>query len=1564
MLNSLFTSFLYPTSSFLQRYLALSAMYACPTVKLYKECCAFHRVKANKEIIRQLDQSNIFFIEEIDASRTFLGEFGVKALLDYVACNTGIRRLILKKNGLGTSSIECLCRLLRSSPYITHVDISENHINVHSARLLWETVRAVSTIRWVNVEHCGLDEEWPRRLQQSCKANEELQELGFYPFVTLRCLYSWDFVLIALIGSPSLVDKFSKEIIPPVGSLLAQHKLRISLLQIHERDSPDVVDAKIRRCRDAHNHGLSWCVALTDGSVPWSEAAVHALKVVSQQNRPDPGPLRNKLGVMRSPATRCTINFFVYDLSSLREECKEKSGEQKLFPGLVEVPPSEWFPSEAKGVLEGPTIPAAVRVGNEECWSVRCQSDLCWALRAVYSGKASAENRKDESLKEGEGEAYILDEQQMCMFSTYPACDALERHVESRAHSSSVPIILHGTDKRGHVNVLRWLASKYAASECMKVVFYPDEDNNRSIVVFLNRLLQVFEPTAKGGYVSLDMLCLTVHDAISEYKGDKMLLVIPSIDSLDNCGSQYCCSLGWLPAFLPSSVVVVVSLDPESPLLATLRKRLPQPLEVVNVPLPEETRSWIFTQELLRRSIAGGFPEFPVEDDGDTTDCDVWRRMVGGEYVLKEGSVALEFATYMASLLGFFSSDIAAKGICSVFPGKVPNTVSETLIAILRLYEKYHDVQAVRHVVTCLTIAALPTTEVVYVCEDLCSCPRNKTMPVLLTLVDDGLVVLRNGSIAHLAGPEVHDVVRSLYADMLDMVYATVETHLYRLIETYSADITLYFRQLGPLMMVNGSFDKAYDLILNPTLMDVIFSQEKENTLYAMDIIFRLLNSYELLTEIHDGECYVMDTQEQNRRRLALLYALRDIQSYDSFFFQSVLRRPDLSPYYTKAVKVQEVPYTVLVPLNTATYDNASATIEFPQAPVFLHLQGGNFVVSTKSEVVVYSKGDLSTPIARSGASFELKGNILGALSVVGSRIVVIFSSQIFLWDFSGGIFTPFNKLTATLSERILDPLGVSLVAFGGTSDRVSILELSNKSKVNHLPPLGAPVREAYFFGYAILVLALYDIHIVKRDEITRLSHTGVVRCVTFPSDGHLIASSVNEDVWIWSGIGELLHVVSCGRSPIEELCFNTSGTDLLSRQHEGLKLWDAVSGSFRKLEHPFDDLPSASCFTGDDSLIIALCGRYVVGWDAATCHAVGVLTCGTGVPTFIQKHSRYIMAITSRNAVKVWRPGDDPFLSPKILQKKLSSAWRVSGKLSPTPIRFLTTNAEGTHFALVNSANTLTVQPTNGDASIECPAKEIHSAGFLCGSLLFSYRGRGTCFGLLRLGNEGTAFDEVLLPGDATQEASLEFVSDTSGKFLAVISNHETMCKIYVYEASTLSLLNQFVGHYGRIFFGFFIEDIFISVSEDRTVRCWSISNHAERTAYNHPCSVATATRDTKSNSPSFYLIDEHFSLFYVHLANHEKSDCAHFRAHQLSASSPPGARRAVQSAYIPDMIVVADDGGSVYLIDLHHGEVVGKLADYKCLCISAFSNNSTTFVLTGHTTGEVTLNEVRRSL
>ncbi|AAZ11711.1 hypothetical protein, conserved [Trypanosoma brucei brucei TREU927] len=1534
-------------------------MFASQSISLYKECCQFYNVKPNTEILQQVDTPQLM-LEEIDASRTLLGELGVKALLDCISCHVGIRRVVLKKNGLSTTCVEHLCRFLRGSRYVCHVDVSENPMNVAAARVLWETARIVPTLTEINVEKCELEDEWPRRLERCCKSNEETQAAVIAPCAEDLNPMQWDVVFVAVAGPASYVEKYSTEILPPVSSLLAQYRLRVCLLAIDENDTPDVAVAKIERCAERYNHGLSWCVALVDDAVPWNEAALKAVMATVQQTRPITKPLKDKFGAICSPAIKCVTNFFVYDVTLLSES-DEKGEEKPDTAGVVEVPPEKWFPAVNWDEVGDCDVPSAVRLRTKNCWKVRCQSDLYCALTDVFSRKFTMEEGSQNEEKEvDEEKAYILTSEKESLFSSYPMCKEIVLHVEKRLWSTCVPIVLIGTDVKAHNNVLSWLANKYAESGPMKVVFYPYKRDNRSMVVFLSYLLGVLSKSPMELYLSLDTLCNEVHDAISHYEDEPLLMIIPSMDTLDSCGNDYCCSLDWLPSTLPPKITLVVSIKTESPILVAFRKRLPQPFEVLNAPLPDEVRSWLFTEELVRRGILGGTAGGHQEDGGDTSNCEAWKRVVGNAFLNKDGSKFTSFDTYAASLLFRFSLTTDSEDVTFFLPSEVPNTMRELLVKLLKVHEDQGDPLTVRYVLTCLAAASLPVTEVVCVCEDLGPCPRNKTIPVLLMLIDDGIVEIHGGSVAHLAGPEVHEVVNSLYSDLLDNVNALVENHLYRLVKTRSPDLSLCFRQIGPLIFVNGSFENAYSLILDASIMDAAFSREKSNTQYAIDIIFRLLNSYRLLSQLHDGEYFVFDKQDQSQRRSALLNAAKDIQSFDCFFFQSALQLSEVSPYYRDASTSEEVPYSVLAPLNTAGEEGSSISIPVNETPIYVHLREKYLVISTKTTVFVYSTGNFDKVVATFDTTCNKDAVFQGALSACGTRIVLIWDRHLATFDFLTGGHSNVDDVTATLSDRALDVLGTNIAVQHNLSKSLSIMDLTKKNKVIILPTLEAEAREAYFFGSSVLATSLYDLFIIRGCRVQKLSHTGVIRCVAFPASDRLIASSVDEDIWIWSGAGELLHIANAGRTPIEELYLNSNGGQLLSRQQEGLKLWETSSGRFKKLDQLFDEIPTQLLITGSDSFIIALCGYYLYVWDASTRRPVGVLTCAIGAITFVQERNQLVMALTSRNEVKVWRLGDNPFLSTKVLQKKsLSSNWRLSGKLSAVSIERITANSKGTLFAALDSDGALLLQPTKGGPPTVCAVKEVEGMVFLCNYLVFSFKEKAGCFCYIDLDEEEFKVSEMLLPTDAREKASLDFVADPDDRYLAVVSNFDKGSTLYVYEVSTWSLLNQFIGHSGHVFYGFFVEDVLISVCKDLTVRCWSLQNHAERTSYKHPFQIAAAARDTESPVVSLFFFDVYFHLFHLHVDGVDSS--ARFEVQKVSTLPPPATLKPVQCVYVSGLVVVVAGCGSVFLVNVRRGGAATKLSNYKCLCVATYKNGPESFVLTGHTTGEVLLNGVR---
>ncbi|KAF5226686.1 hypothetical protein ECC02_000187 [Trypanosoma cruzi] len=1520
---------------------------------LYGECCALYGVRPNRDVAEQLAGSNFLTIRRIDASRTFLGELGVRALLEFVGSHSGIRQLVLKKNGVDAACVEYLCAVVRESPSLSSVDLSDNPMSTPSVRLLSETARAVPHIREIKVENCGVSDDWMNRLERCCNANSELQRLGFYPYGPVRGLRSWETVFVLVLGPESLVQTYCTEILPYVGSFVSRLRLRIAPLTIDKADTDDVVKSKVWRCSSMHNYALSWCVVLISEKTQWPDADISALMAVMRQEEPVVPPLRNKFGVLRDPMYRHAKHLFVYTLTSFHEEGPYKGN-------VSTVPSSVWLPALGITVPNGMNAPSAVAVRSGNCWKVRCLTDLSVSLCSVFSERP----RSMALLEEDEGSDKNLwetIEREKLLGSLHPRCKDIVHYVESPAGQSSVPLILYGAADIGKSKILSWAAANYSAVESLRVVPYHVSHENQSLVVLLFHLLRVFLKKSRRMYRSVEELAVDVREVISKYDGEMILLLISRIDLLDSCGGRESLVLEWLPSCLPPSVRVIASLNTESPLLTAFRKRMPQPYETLITSFPRQVRADLFLKEVLRRDVRKTSEDGGAMNDGGTFRPFEPNKSLEGAFLQKDGSETISFGVYTASFLQRMPNNLAERDMAFILAEDVPDTLDEILTVLLRRYETISDPLTVQYLTMSLVATPLPISEVIYICEELGPCRRHKTLPVLLMMSDDGLLTVTSGSIVHLSGPDVRRVVIKLYADMQDLLSVLVETHLVRLIKTRSPDMCFYFGHLAPIMIANGSVDVACSFILDPTHMDALLSRDPDSCTYAIDLIFRLLNTRQLILELGEDISPLMDQNTRRRNREALRSALEFLQLDNGFFFQSSLLASDVSPYYLQAMEAEEVPYTVLVPLNRGDEDDATYTLDCKHLPVYCHLRGEYLVVTTTQEVIVYSATDFQNELMRSFVPFELNQNLRGALVAAGTRVVVIGDEQLLLWDFGRQSFTMFEDTTASLSENALDPFFLNLVVCHHSKEQLSVIDVSKNKVVFELPTLeAASVREAFFCGGGILAHTLYDLFLIRGEEVVKLAHTGPIRRVSFSNDGCLIASCVREDIWIWSGTGELLHLIDAGVTPLEDLCFNASGTLLLTWQTEGVKLWHSLSGKYVGAVEPcFDERASFVSFTEDGNNIIGRCGSHIYLWDVHTRQPVGVLTADTGCFTFVQARNQMMIGTTSRNEVKIWRLGDAPLPSiQSVREKKLTTIWRKNGRLSTAPIVRVDVNSNGSLITVVDGNGSVILQPMYGNARLDCDISHAESTAILNDMIFFTMKGEGRQYFWKRL-SENDTVTEVSLPRNAVMHARLELVKSEDGGTMAVISNSEKGSVIYVYNTSDWTLTNQFLGHSGRIIQAIFAGDFLISWGDDCTVRLWSLLRHAERATYSHDCSIVAATSGPLM---TLFLVDDRSRLYHLHVENIASSVDARFVADPVELSlTIPTTSRVRAMIHTSDLLVMSTEDGSVYLVDLRQGGTVSRLSGYKCLSLASASSGGDVYVVTGHWTGEVLLHLVR---
>ncbi|RNF00926.1 hypothetical protein TraAM80_07317 [Trypanosoma rangeli] len=1523
--------------------------------ELYEECCALYGVRPNRDVAQQLDRPNFLTIREIDASRTFLGELGVRALLEFVGSHAGIQRLVLTKNGVDAACVEHLCSVLRESPSLSSVDLSDNRMSTPSVRLLWETVRAVPHLQEVNLENCGVSEDWVNRLGRCCKANSELQQLGFHPYGPERSLRSWETVLVLVLGPEPLVEAYCREILPYVRSFVSRLRLRIAPLTIEKTDTHDVVRSKVWRCRSAYNCTLSWCVVLIDEATSWMDPDISALTAVLQQEEPVIPPLRNKFGVLRDPMHRCARHLFVYTLPYLHGEGLDGGGY------VLTVPSSVWLSSVGISVPDDVRVPSAVALPSKRSWKIRCPSDLCTALYAVFSEQPRSMTLLEKN-EETDEKVWETVERDKHFGSLHPRCKDIVHYMETPAGQLSVPLILYGPGGVGMPKIVSWAAATYAAVGSLRVVPYHVGCGNESLVVLLFHLLRVFSKKQRRVYRTVEELSLDVRETISAYDGQMVLLLISSIDHLDLCGCRESAVLEWLPASLPPSVRVIASLNTESPLLIALRKRMPQPYEVLITSLPKQVRVDLFLQELLRRDVLGKSTEAHSLNGSSPTQQLDGLKSLEKAFLMKDGSESASFGIYTASFLQRLPEDLLERDTAFLIAEEVPDTLDEVITQLLRRYESLSDTLTVQFLTMGLAAAPLPISEIIYICEELGPCARHKTLPVLLMMSDDGLLTLTSDSIVHLSDSDVRRVVLKLYADMQDTLSVLVETHLFRLVKTRSPDMSFCFRHLASIMIANGSLDAAYGLVLNPTHMDALLSRDVENCTYAIDLVIRLLNTHQLLLELDEGGSCSIKSNIDLLNRGALQSALEALQSYDGCFFQAALLASDVSPYQTRAMEAKEVPYTVLVPLNRGDEDDATHSLECKHMPVYCHLWGEYLVVTTTQEVIVYSATDFESELARSFLPFESNQNLCGSLVAAGSRVVVIGDGQLLLWDFASQSFTMFEDTTSSLNENALDSFGLSLLVRHPSKEQFSIIDVSKKKVVMELPIFETPVREALFCGSGILARALYDLFLMREEEeeVMKLAHTGTIRGVSFSNDSRLIASCVRESIWIWSGTGELLHLIDAGLTPVEDIRFNASGALLLSWQSEGVKVWNSLNGDCAgTVELCFDERASFLCFTEDGSNIIGRCGPRIYLWDVHTRQPVGVLTASTGHFTFVQERNQVVIGTTSKKEVKIWRVGDAPIPSiQRVREKRLTSMWRKNARLSTAPIIGVSVNLNGTLLTAVDDNGSVILQPMDGSVRWDCNVSNVESAAIMTDMLLFTVKGESHRFFWKRLSEDDTV-NEVLLPRDAASNATLDLKTAEFGNSIAVVSNSEERTLIYVYNAFDWNLTNQFLGHSGRIVQAFFAGDFLFSLGVDCTVRLWSLLRHAERALYTHTCAIVAAAPGPLM---TLFFVDEQSRVYHVHVDNIASSTHARFVAEAVELTlTIPTTVRVRHVIHASNLLAMSSEDGSVYLVDLHHGGTVVRLSDYKCLSLAFVVDGSDVHIVTGHSTGEVVLHLVR---
>lgn len=562
----------------------MSRMLLCgPT--LYKECCERYSVKPNRDILQQVNRADLMYLTKLDASKTFLGSLGVRALLDFVEAHRGIEEINLQKNGVDQLCIEKLCQILREGhPGLHSITLSNNLLPEGSARLLWDTIRSTPMVYSLKVDDCNVSKPWIQRLTYVLEVNASHVEDSAHGHQKLHVKtspvestsfgnaemeddqISWKTVSFLVISSSeSYIKLFHDGVLLPLGSYFSLRRLRVEAAVVTASDSSALVEAKIVMCRDFNNGGLPWCVTFFDPSHPFTPSQRHALRKVletlpqtmqecstaQQGHRKGNGPGKDIAKQQNS--------FFFYAVPS--SLLLKRFGEQRFLDSRRLLGSLGFEGGEAEDLallLPGMGVPI---LRNATHLTVRCQSDLYAAISRACAYRQQLAFRHDSSKDPISTKdtriGTVISIGQEKVIKTILTYVAHSIGTDDVKDDFSVPMIIYGDERIGKENVFSYVASylqkgveerkrpeeregsSAESTEVLpskfapRVVTYNVQTHADSLAGFLYFVLSVFNPSASLEYETVDVLCASVREAITGYREEQpIVLFVSHVDGI------------------------------------------------------------------------------------------------------------------------------------------------------------------------------------------------------------------------------------------------------------------------------------------------------------------------------------------------------------------------------------------------------------------------------------------------------------------------------------------------------------------------------------------------------------------------------------------------------------------------------------------------------------------------------------------------------------------------------------------------------------------------------------------------------------------------------------------------------------------------------------------------------------------------------------------------------------------------------------------------------------------------------------------------------------------------
>ncbi|KAG5472229.1 hypothetical protein LSCM1_03626 [Leishmania martiniquensis] len=1540
---------------------------------LYVECCQRHVVKPNGHIAAQVRGSDFLHIRLLDASHTFLGRLGVLALLSFVRQHQCVEEVRLAQNGVDETCMSLLADIISEGHQnLRSVDVGGNFLSTPAIRQVWAAARQNTRFTHLGLEGCGVAEEWAKRLQATLQANEEMEQHAYEPYGIPRSPHTWHTVFLLTLGSFKAVQEYCEECLSVVNNFMASVRVRVAALTLREDDSVEQVESKMAQCRDRFNHQLTWCVALL-GAAPLSKQELFALERVLREEPPIHFPLRDKTGKLRPRTYRAARAFFCYTPISW-----------ELPGGITDVvPASQWLRSA--GFAGGASyesltamktaVPAVVLTPSSR--KARWQSDLFASLQVTFREPTPALLPAEGEHALEESTLFYTNADEMDMMRSdvlygrfHPKKTALVLEYASGPYrDTSSPFILYGAGFIGKSSILCHVASQLlerrpsvGGEVPARVVCHVVDINYRSAIFFFYRLLHLFAPESTLEFTSVDALAEAVREAIRIYTGPTMALLLGRIDMLDTCGCHCSVLAAWMPHILPPAIRIAVSLDTESPVLPLLRKRMPQPFECLCPPMTELNSVQLFKTFLKESNVA-------------LPGMDMWELNSRGalgisekSYLQKEEAMSVLYprlaSSFLQHLLRTGRHVESQYETHQLIDGALPPTVTELVQSLHDKAVTLHPKITVETLLVLVALAPLPASELAYISEELGSCPRHTAVSALLLLSDMGLLMWYRDATTHVAHPILRKLFLDLYSEHVAQLSVLLESHLYRLVVTHSAEVPHAFAHLVPLLMENGNMQQAAHLLRNPVLVDAILRRGPVHRLHVLDAFLRLLQARPLLCELAalDGPPVPPVMAE-----IPLMGCLRDVANFTSDLYQTALLRRSFSPYASaEAAKKCIAPQLFLRPLNDGQENTAVVSAHTGEACLWCHCRGGHVVAATNDSVLVFTT-DLGKPIAELRMPFERQQRITGVLLAAGTRVLVASKTQVILWDYEVRSHFLFPDIRIEVQPSNLNTFGSLLVATNSVTGQLCLIDILKKRIMRELPEVEEGVRQrAFFLGNHLMLqshccLYLYDEEM--KEQLT-FTHERLVTAVSCNRDGHVFVSFAGTFLHVWTSAGDLLHQIDVGPDPLVQLRMSATGAHYVTQQGTTLRIWRTLTGaSSGTLVNPFSAEADVEyiTFTQDSSKVVGRAGPYVIAWDSHKGSLIGAESTPTGLIQHVTVHEANVFVTTTTGGLHAWSFERGLSSVEQIKEGRCTTNVLCNAKVSTQPVHSVSTNRTGTLLVTVNSAHCLQLYSLTTGAPIAHAIGRVRSAVAVGPNAVcfIAWESNHLCF--YPVGGEGQ-LDERALPKTAQPDAeyALYVSADELCVGVTVLQHHHSRALIYTADGGK-PVFSELLGHTGRIielnFFGSFA---FTVGEKDACVRLWSLARAVERTSYTHTCPLVAAAGN---GSGLLFCVDTEGAVIRLHVGNIGSAKHAALVVTTLKLYAAVPSIRAsaiLQLTLCRDYLVLVQASGELLLVDTLRDDVGHRVPFFGCRCAFMSTIRDDPVLLTGHGNGNVILSSL----